>query len=261
MQNQQQGPWAIVTGASSGIGAEYARALARRGYRILAVARRAARLEVLGREIAAEGGQLEALAADLATPEGVEAVARRAEALGEIGFLVNSAGIAEFGAFVEQPEASSRHLLRLNVEAPMALTRRIAPLLVARGEGTIVNVASGMGLQPVPYFAVYAATKAFLLSFSDALAAELSGTGVQVQALCPGATRTEFGQDPAVEQALARFPSGTAEEVVQSSLRAHDRRRVVVLVGLFTQLMGLLARVTPRSVNRWVGRRLLAPST
>jgi short-subunit dehydrogenase len=257
---EQQGPWAIVTGASSGIGAQFARVLAQRGYRILAVARRAPKLEALASEIGARGGHVEPFSADLATEAGVRAVAERAERLGEIGFLVNSAGIAEFGAFLELTPEQSQHLLRLNIEALVGLTRRIAPLIVKHGSGGVVNVASGMALQAVPYFAVYAATKAFVLSFTDALAAELAGTGVQVQALCPGATRTEFGQDPAVERALAKFPSGTAEEVVRSSMRAYDRKRVVVLVGLFTGLMGLLARITPRSVNRWVGRRLLAPA-
>ena len=250
--------WAIVTGASSGIGEEFAIRLSQ-SHRVLAIARRGDRLEALAQKAAAQGGHIEPLVADLQTAEGIGRVVARARALGEIEVLVNCAGYADYGAFLELPFDHATRLLQLNVLALTQLTRAIAPLMVERGRGAIVNVSSGMGFQPVPFFSVYAASKAFVLSFSEGLAAELAGTGVSVQALCPGVTRTEFGSVPGVDSALAKFPAGTAAEVVEGSLRGMRRRRVVVTVGLFTRLMGLLARLTPRGLNRWVGARLMRP--
>jgi short-subunit dehydrogenase len=250
--------WAIVTGASSGIGAEFARQLSAQ-YDIVAVARRRDRLEALAAWAAERGCRVVPLVADLQTREGIAAVLQHAQRLESVSLLINCAGYADHGAFVDLPERHSRSLVELNVVAPLELTRGILPKMVARRSGQIVNVASGMAFQSVPYFSTYAASKAFVLSFTDGLARELAGTGVQVQALCPGVTRTEFGSVPGIEAVLSRLPTSEATDVVRASLAGLRRKKVVVTVGAFTRLMGLLAGVTPRWLNRWVGGRLMQP--
>jgi short-subunit dehydrogenase len=225
---------------------------------VLAVARRGDRLDALAAQAAGWGGRIEPLVADLQEPDGIARVSGRAAEL-DVDVLVNCAGYADYGAFLELAEDHADRLIQLNVIALTRLTRTIAPGMVARGKGNIVNVSSGMGFQAVPYFSAYAASKAFVLSFSEGLAAELAGTGVTVQALCPGVTRTEFGSVPGVDEALARFPAGTSAEVVSRSLRGMRRGQVVVTVGAFTGLMGVLARLTPRRLNRWFGAWLMRP--
>jgi NADP-dependent 3-hydroxy acid dehydrogenase YdfG len=160
--------WAVVTGASSGLGREFALALAERRHPILAVARRGERLRALADEVDARGGRLEPLVADLSTTVGVEALLARAASL-ELELLVNNAGVATYGPFASTPMERERDLVRVNVEAIVALTGGLLPALLARGDGGVINVASQMAFQPMPYFAAYAASKAFVLSFSEAL--------------------------------------------------------------------------------------------
>jgi len=162
--------WAVVTGASSGLGREFALALAARGHPVLAVARRGERLRALADEVGARGGRLEPLVADLSTTAGVKALLARAGPL-ELELLVNNAGVATYGPFAASRVERGRELVRLNVEAIVALTGGLLPALLARGHGGVINVASQMAFQPMPYFAAYAASKAFVLSFSVALAA------------------------------------------------------------------------------------------
>ena len=170
----------MVTGASSGLGREFALALGRRGYAVLAVARRGERLRALADEVAAGGGRLEPLVADLSIPAGIEELGRMAEP--EVELLVNNAGVATYGPFASTPADRERTLVRLNVQAVIALTRGLLPQLLARSRGGIINVASQTAFQPMPYFASYAASKAFVLSFSEALAEELRGMGVRIAA-------------------------------------------------------------------------------
>ncbi len=173
--------WAVVTGASSGLGREFARALADRGYPVLAVARREDRLRALADEVERDGGRLEPLVADLSTTEGVDMLLRNAGER-EVELLVNNAGLAIYGPFTGVPPERERDLVRLNVEAVVALTRGLLPAMVERRRGGVINVASQMAFQPMPYFAAYAASKAFVLSFSEALAEELrrSGSGIEL---------------------------------------------------------------------------------
>lgn len=250
--------WAIVTGASSGIGQEFARRLSET-HDVIAVARRSDRLEALAREAAAQGRRIVPLTADLQTPQGIQRVIDQARSLENVDVLVNSAGYADYGVFLELPDSHGPQQVALNITALLSLNRGIAPLMVSRGAGLIINIASGMGFQPVPYFSVYAATKSFVLSFTDGFARELQGTGVRVQALCPGVTRTEFGSVPGVDEVLAQFPASDPSDVVEASLRAARRGRVVVTVGGFTRFMGVMARFTPRAVNRWLGGKLMRP--
>ena len=194
-----------MTGASSGLGREFALALAVRGYPVLAVARRRDRMRALAEEVEGGGGRLESLAADLSTTGGIEAVLKRAREL-EVELLVNNAGVASYGPFVSAPPERERALVRLNVEAIVALTRGLLPQLLARNRGGVINVASQMGFQPMPFFASYAASKAFVVSFSEALAEELRGTGVRVTAVAPGFVSTDFAEVAGSRQAQRRFP-------------------------------------------------------
>src|SRR5215467_6458451 len=162
--------WAVVTGASSGIGEEFARELAGRGYSVLAVARRRERLEALAKTASAQGGYIEPLTADLATEVGVGSVLGRFEGVGAIELLVNNAGIANAGDFAEASLDRELTAIKLNIEAVVRLTHGAIPFMTRRGRGGIINVASVVGFQPLPHFAVYGATKAFVLSFTEALA-------------------------------------------------------------------------------------------
>lgn len=184
--------WALVTGASSGIGAEFARALARRGHPVLAVARRRERLEALAADAARLGGRIQPWAADLATEEGIASVLRRTMELSEIELLVNNAGIASPGDFLTASLDQQIAAIRLNVEALVKLTHAVLEGMTERKRGAILNVASVVAFQPFPHFAVYAASKAFVLSFTEALSEEIKGTGVRTLALCPGSVATEM---------------------------------------------------------------------
>jgi uncharacterized protein len=197
--------WAVVTGASSGLGREFVLALAERGHPVLAVARRGERLRSLAEEVRESGGRLESLVADLATSAGIETLLERARSL-EVELLVNNAGVAGYGPFASALAVRDRGLVRLNVEAIVALTRGLLPVLLARGRGGVINVASQMAFQPMPYFAAYAARMAFVLSFSEALAEELRGTGVRVTAVAPGFISSEFTAVAGSQEPERRFP-------------------------------------------------------
>jgi uncharacterized protein len=251
--------WALVTGASSGIGFAFAAELARRGYPVLAVARRGERLEKLASEALAFGRRIEPLTADLFDPVGVQSVAERAAEL-DVELVVNNAGVATYGAFAEQPLERELDLIRLNVAALVELTHRLLPALLRRGRGGVINVASEMAFQPMPYFASYAASKAFVLSFSEALAEELRGTGVRITAVAPGFVRTEFADIAGSRRAQRPFPHLTPERVVAVALRAYESGRVVKTVGAFYTALSLMARVAPRALMRRLLGRLMKPA-
>jgi short-subunit dehydrogenase len=251
--------WAVVTGASSGLGREFALALAERGYPVLAVARRGERLRALADEVEAGGGRLQPLVADLSTPAGVAALLARAAAL-EIELLVNNAGVASYGPFASASAERERGLVRLNVEAIVALTRGLMPQLLDRGQGGIINVASQMAFQPMPYFASYAASKAFVLSFSEALAEELRGTGVRVTAIAPGFVSTEFTEVAGSREPERHFPHLQPRRVVESALCAHERGRTVKVVGPFYAFLTFAGRFAPRAALRRMMGRALRPA-
>ena len=254
--------WAIVTGASSGIGLEFARQLSRSGHPVLAIARRRERLEALTKQAAEHGGHIESLSADLATEQGLALVSRRVEELGEIELLINNAGVATAGDFVRQPLDPEIGEIKLNVEAVVKLTQHVLGPMVERRHGAIINLASVVGFQPFPHFAVYAATKAFVLSFSEALAEELKGTGVRILALCPGSVRTEIDVFAHNEGLLGKLPSLTAEQVVNTGLRALENGRVVKVVGRLNQFLPFMGRFMPRQTMRWLmGMSVKPPAT
>ncbi len=244
--------WAVVTGASSGIGVTFARELARRGYRVLAVARRRERLEALAREAAEQGGLVEPLAADLNTDEGLASVGRRVAELGSIELLVNNAGVATAGDFKGAALDDELGAISLNVVAVVALTHLVLREMVQRGSGAVINVASVVAFQPLPHFAVYAATKAFVLSFTEAIAEEVKGTGVRILALCPGAARTEIEIFAHNEGFLGKLPSLAPEEIVTAALRGLEDGSVVKVVGWLNWMATFMVRFMPRSAVRWM---------
>jgi short-subunit dehydrogenase len=253
---------ALVTGASSGIGAAYARALRARGERVVLVARRVDRLESLAREL---GGDSHAIVVpcDLASPGSAQALRDGLEARGiAVDVLVNNAGLGNTAPFEAQRLEAIRAMLDLNVRALVELTHAFLAGMRARGRGRIVNVASNAAFQPVPYLTVYAATKSFVLSFTEGLAEELRGTGVRVQALCPGITATEFLEVAETRRGLlvTRMPMMTAEQVVEASLRGLDAGRVRVVAGWTNRLLAFAAqRLAPRALARRVAGELYRP--
>jgi short-subunit dehydrogenase len=255
-------PCSVVTGASSGIGAAYARALRARGERVVLVARRADRLQTLARELGGEP-HARAVTLDLTEPGAAESLRQRLEAQGvAVDLLVNSAGLGHTAPFEQQPLEAIRAMLDVNVHALVELVHAFLPGMRARRRGRIVNVASTAAFQPVPYLAVYAASKAFVLSFSEALAEELRGSGVRVQALCPGLTATEFlevaGGRPGM--LVARMPAMASDAVVQASLAGLDRGRVRVVAGWSNRVLGFLSqRLAPRGVAGRVAGELYKP--
>ena len=248
--------WALVTGASSGIGAAFARALDQRGYAILLVARRRDRLEELAKTLK----RAEVLSADLCDQAEVARVASHALALGDLELLVNNAGYGSNGEFLALDGAREVAMVKLNSLAPLELAQRLLPSMVARKSGGVINVSSIGAFQPVPYMATYGATKAFLLSWSEALAYELRSSGVRVTCVCPGPTATEFFDVAAVNPAMARLPHVmSAEALVARTLRAFDRGRVVLVPGLVNWLTAFVTRIFPRLAVRMVTGRMFAP--
>jgi short-subunit dehydrogenase len=254
-------PVALITGASMGIGEAFVDALAARGYDLVLVARSGAALEQIGARVsAAHGVRAISIAADLEDPAAVEHVAT--QTLGQFGrvdVLINNAGYGAHGRFETIDPARHSGQIALNIAALVDLTNRLAPGMLARGSGGIINVASIAGFQPVPYMAVYGATKAFVLSFSEALSEEFRGRGVRVLALCPGATRTNFFKR-AGEGAQAT-PFRTSEAVVRTALRAYDRGASCVVDGRLNWLSSVSSRFVPRSAVLRIAARLMKPTT
>ena len=252
------GSVAIVTGASAGIGRAFARALAGRGHPVLAVARRAEKLAELVAEARAAGiGSIEPLALDVTAEGAADRIVAAAGRLGEIGWLVNNAGGSTFGRFENADVGAERALVRLNCEAVVALTGRVLPDLVSRRRGIVVNVASSAGMQPTPGWAVYGASKAFVIAFSEGLYDELRGSGVSVTALAPGPVATEFFAASAAGRARRAPPwEISAEDCVDRAIRGALAGRALVVVGLPTRLLVFGSRFSPRALARWVSGRI-----
>jgi short-subunit dehydrogenase len=252
---------ALVTGASSGIGAAFARALRARGERLVLVARRRDRLQELSRELGGEDTAA-VMAADLTEPRAIDRLAEEIRARGFIvDLLVNNAGAGHTSRFHEEPREIVLRMIDLNVRALVDLTHAFLPGMVARGRGSVINVASNAAFQPVPFLTVYAATKAFVLSFTEGLASELGGTGVRVQALCPGLTATEFLEAAETGPGLFinKMPAMSAEDVVACSLRGLELGRLRVVAGLTNRLMAGVQHFVPRAIVRAVAAELYRP--
>jgi short-subunit dehydrogenase len=207
------------------------------------------------------GGRVETLPADLARAEGVNAVIAKAQALGDIELLVNNAGLSTSGRFLEQSAEKEVESIRVNAEALYALTRAILPAMVARKRGGILNVASIVAFQAVPYWTTYAATKAFVLSFGEGLAYELRHSGVRVVTVCPGFAKTGLYAKSGVPGLAGRLlPFATPEEVVRVALAAYDAGRVIRIVGVTNRLVALSGALTPRFILRSLMGKMFAPT-
>lgn len=245
---------ALVTGASSGIGLAFAKRLARDGYRLILVARRADRLEALAKEFGQRhGAGFEVFPADLTRPEELLAVEDRIVGDPTLDLLVNNAGFGTVGRFAELEPEGEESEIRLNVLAVVRLARAALPGMLARGRGAIVNVSSMAGFGPSPYMATYAATKAFVNTFTEGLHEELAGTGVKVQALCPGFTRTEFqAVAGANTDDIPGFAWQEPDDVVAASLDGLEKGTLVVVPGLANQALSTVTSALPRSLTRRV---------
>jgi short-subunit dehydrogenase len=251
---------ALVTGASVGIGAAFTQRLAHDGYDLIIVARDRRRLDKLARQLRDHDRvEVEILAADLTEASGLHAV-ERAVADAELDLLVNNAGFGTFGRFAELDVEQEDREIRLNVLALVRLTRAALPGMVRRKRGSIINVSSLAGMQPAPFSATYAATKAFVNSFTEALHEELRGTGVRLQALCPGFTKTEFQERAGI--ATDRIPAlawMTAEAVVDASMAALRGGDLICVPGVANRLLAAVSATIPRSVVRRVAGALTEP--
>jgi len=245
---------ALITGASAGLGAEFARQLSGKGHRLVLAARRKDRLDALVSEL----GNARAVEIDLSEPEATAALMRDLEKTGEqVDILVNNAGFGLRGPFAELDAARQREMIDLNCGALTELCRAVAPAMVERRSGAILNVASTAAFQPGPWMGVYFATKAFVLSFTEALHEELKPYGVKVSALCPGPTRTEFGAVAGIKS-LGQFDrlSMEAGPVVRAGLDGLDKNRAVVIPGSTNRIGAWSTRFAPRSFVRRVAGSL-----
>jgi len=251
---------ALVTGASAGIGAAFAQRLAAQGYGLVVVARRGDRLEALAATLeASHGTRTEVLAADLCSAGDLRRVEERASG-DDITLLINNAGFGSFGPFSGLDADREEEEIALNVTALVRLTRAALPGMLARKHGGIINVSSVAAYQPGPFNATYAATKAFVSSFTEAVHEEVRGSGVVVQVLCPGFTHTEFqGRAGVNTHGIPERAFQTPEAVVAASLAALRRGRAVCIPGLHNKALALVSSKSPRTLVRRVagvvGRR------
>jgi uncharacterized protein len=251
----------LVTGASSGIGADIARSLARRGHGATLVARRTERLEELAAELRDQHGvRAETLACDLGDGEARDGLIDRIRELGlTVEVLVNNAGFGSGGLFQELDRERELEMVRLNVEAVVALCGAYVPEMVGRGRGAVLNVASTAAFQPLPRQATYSASKAFVLAFTDALHADLHGTGVGATSLCPGPVRTEFATTAGIDEAAAGLPEvfwAESDFVAEQAVKGMERGRRVVVPGKLNQATALGGQHAPRGLFLRVGRRV-----
>jgi uncharacterized protein len=255
---------ALVTGASSGLGAEYAKLFAADKHDLVLVARRRDRLEALARELEARYGvRAHVIAADLAAPTGVTDVVDGASGLGvQVDFLVNNAGFGASGRFADSDPARQLEMVQVNVAALVRLTRAFLPGMIARGRGRVLNIGSTAGFVPGPFMAVYYASKAFVNSFTEALGYELRGTGVTATLSCPGATDTEFAAVAGSRRSLLfRLGAAEAGRVAREGYRAMMRGRPLVVHGFKNKLTIQSLRLSPRGAIRAIAASLNPPPT
>ena len=248
----------LITGASSGIGEAMARQLARDGAHLLLTARSEEQLERLADEFRGIGAQAEVFAHDLGEPGAAQTLYERITEAGHSpDVLINNAGFGKLGEFVEFDAATSENMITLNVTNLVALTRLCLPDMLHRGTGGVLNVASTAAFQPVPYFAVYGATKAFVLSFSEALSAEVAGSGVHVTCLCPGPTSTGFGDRADIGNLGGGRAVDTPEKVARIGLEALLENERTQVVGAVNTAVAFATRFAPTKLILEAGKRVM----
>jgi short-subunit dehydrogenase len=256
-------PVALVTGASSGIGTDMARELARDGHDLVLVARRTEPMERLAEEIKAHGASAIVIAADLTKPGAALSLAGELDSLGLcVDVLINNAGVGGHGRFDGTDMVRLGEMLSLNIVALTELTRLLLPGMVARQRGRVMLVASTAAFQPGPQMAVYCATKAYVLSFGEAIAYELRGTGVTITTLCPGATATDFSRAAGVD-AMPLFRSAfnpvmSAARVASIGYRALKAGRRVVVSGVLNKMFAVSGRFAPRFLTLPIAKSLMS---
>jgi hypothetical protein len=242
------GKWALVTGASAGIGVALARELASHGAKLILTARRKGRLDSLAAELTAKGAEVRIVIADLNDPAAPQQIYDATEGAGlTVDILVNNAGLGQFGEFYKSPIEQELSQVRVNCEAVVRLTRLFLPRMVGRRRGWVLIVASTASYQPLPYLNTYAATKVFDRFFSQGLAAEVERFGIKVTALCPGPTESEFSQ---VANSSKIMPGSrqSAEEVASRSIAGLARGQRTVIPKFTWRLTALLTRILPVSM-------------
>jgi short-subunit dehydrogenase len=253
------GTWCLITGASSGLGEEFARQLAHRGCNLLLAARSEQRLKNLALDLARVNGvRAEVFALDLADPKGVEDLLRAVHATGVfVEHVINNAGFGSAGAFARLDAARESAMVRLNVEAVLKLTRGLLEPMQEAGRGGVINVASTASFQPVPFMATYGATKAFVLHFTLALAEELEGSGVRAMALCPGPVRTGFQAVAGIHRPGIALAELTRERTITRALAAYARGERLCVPGFVNGAQSVASRLLPRSLISWAAARTM----
>jgi uncharacterized protein len=251
---------ALVTGASSGIGAAIAEVLAERKMDLVITARRGDRLEALRDAlIQAHGVAVDIIPHDLCAPDGAEALYEKVKGLDrEIGVLINNAGFGVYGNSWDQDHGRIKQMLELNVKSLTTLTHEYCAEMVTRGHGRILQVSSIGAYQPTPMYAVYSATKAYVLSMSQAMNRELRGTGVSITTLCPGLTESEFHEVAAhIKPKSMDWMTMSSRKVAEIGVKAMLKGKAVVTPGLVNKISAFMVKLIPRSAATWVAGRLM----
>jgi short-subunit dehydrogenase len=247
--------WALVTGASAGIGAAIARELAGDGAKLILTARRQDRLEALAQELEARGTEVRIIAADLRDPQGPEQIFDATEGAGiPIDILINNAGLGQFGVFAQSPIEQELAQIRVNCEAMVHLARLFVPCMVERRRGWVLIVASTASFQPIPYLGTYAATKVFDRFFSQALTEEVKRYGIKVTALCPGPTESEFW-DVSRASVFKRRIQPT-EEVAKLGVNALARGKRTIIANVQGRITAFMVRFLPVGLITWSVERV-----
>ncbi len=253
--------WVLISGASSGLGEEFAKQLAHQGANLVLSARSQDRLERLASDLMRVSGvRAHALPADLAEPGGAERLCERIDSLGvELDHVINNAGFGTTGSLATSNAAAQGEMVRVIAEATTVITRHFLPRMLGARRGGVLNVASTAAHQPVPYMATYAASKAFVLSFSLALAAEVRGSGVRVMALCPGPVPTGFQERAGIDRArMFRLAILSASETVEQALEAYADGRELCVPGTINRMQTVAAKLLPRPLITWGALRASA---
>ena len=253
---------ALITGASSGLGAEYAKLFAADKKDLILVARRRDRLEALASELSGKFGiQAQVIAEDLAEVEAPKRIDGEVKRIGaQIGYVVNNAGFGITGRFAEADAERELAVVQVNIVALVALTRAFLPRMIANRRGRILNIGSTAGFQPGPFMAVYYASKAFVNSFTEALAYELKGTGVSATVSCPGATATEFATVAGNDRSrLFKLGAMDACRVAKEGYRAMLAGKPMAIHGLKNKVLAASVRLSPRATVRAVAAVMNRP--
>jgi short-subunit dehydrogenase len=255
-------PFAVITGASRGIGAEYARALASQGYDLLLIARDQHRLRLLANELHQKFSvtvRTECL--DLAKPEAGTALYQLAQSShSPVSLLINNAGFGMYGTFADMPFATIQDMLRVHIQVTTETTRLFLADMLRQHQGAIINVASIAGFFPIPYMAEYAATKAFIISFSEAVAMEARNKGVTIQVCCPGYTQTDF-HETAKHHPRTFIPPQHPHDVVRISLNALQSQKILVAIGWSGIAAHWMARLLPTQWLMRMSSRFVRPTS